>query len=70
MLLGEGEYDYKHFFSINLMHVLGITFTNVNLKSSLMDYIVLSKLPWWVTQQVGSKTPIVQNTYCLNLLMH
>ena len=45
MLLGEGEYDYKHFFSINLMHVLGITFTNVNLKSSLMDYIVLSKLP-------------------------
>ena len=39
------------------MYVLGIIFTNANLKTLLMDYIVLSKLP---TQQAGSKTPIVQ----------
>ena len=45
VLLGEGEYDYKHFFSINLIHVLGIFFTNADLKSSLMDYFILSKLP-------------------------
>ena len=45
MLLGKGEYDYKQFSSINLMYVLGIIFTNADLKSSLMDYIVLSKLP-------------------------
>ena len=41
------------------MYVLGIIFTNADLKSSLMDYIVLSKLPWCFTQQAGSKTPIV-----------
>ena len=57
VLLGYGEYDYNHFFSINLMYVLGIIFTNANLKTLLMDYIVLSKLP---TQQAGSKTPTVQ----------
>ena len=57
MLLGKGEYDYKQFSSINLMYVLGIIFTNADLKTSLMDYIVLSKLP---TQQAGSKTPVVQ----------
>ena len=39
------------------MYVLGIIFTNANLKTLLMDYIVLSKLP---TKQAGSKTPTVQ----------
>ena len=47
----------NNFFSFNFMSVLGIIFTNDDLKTSLMDYIVLSKLP---TQQAGSKTPIVQ----------
>ena len=61
MLLGEREYDYKQFSSINLMYVLSIIFTNSHLKISLMDYIVLSKLPWRFTQQFDSKTPIVQN---------
>ena len=61
MLLGEREYDYKQFSSINLMHGLCIIFTNAHLKILLMDYIVLSKLPWCFTQQVYSKTPIVQN---------
>ena len=36
------------------MYVLGIIFTNDDLKTSLMDYIVLP------TQQAGSKAPIVQ----------
>ena len=58
--LGEGEYDYKQFSSINLMNVLCTIFTNVVLKISLMDYIVLAKLPWCSTQQANSKTPIIQ----------
>ena len=58
MLLGEEEYDYKQFSSINLMYFLCIIFTNADLKISLMDYIILSKLPCSI-QQAGSKTPIV-----------
>ena len=45
VLSGEGEYDYKQFSSINLKYVLCIIFTNAYLKISLMDYIVLWKLP-------------------------
>ena len=60
VLLDEGEYDYKQFPSINLRYVLYIIFTNASLKISLMDYIALSKLPWCFTQQVDSKTPVVQ----------
>ena len=60
VLLGEGEYDYKQFSSISLMHVLCIIFTNADSKISLMDYIVLPRLPWCFTQQADSKTPVVQ----------
>ena len=44
VLLGEGQYDYKQFPGINLMHVLCIIFTNADLNISLMEYIALSKL--------------------------
>ena len=64
MSLGEGEYDYKQFSSINLMNVLCTIFTNAVLKISLMDYIVLAKLPWCSTQQANSKTPIIQICKC------
>ena len=37
VFVGEGEYDYKQFSSINLIYVLCIIFTNADLKTSLMD---------------------------------
>ena len=36
----------RQFSSINLMYFLCILFASVNLKISLMDCIILSKLPW------------------------
>ena len=60
VMLSEGECNYKKFFSINLMYVLSIIFSNADLKILLMDYIVLSKLSWCFTQQAGSKIPIAQ----------
>ena len=46
VLLSEGEYDYKQFSSINLLHVLCIIFTNADLEILLMNlYCIVQRYP-------------------------